>query len=265
MYKRQAQGNAIGDPLGEMAGRNVLYLAREAASADVGSDPEQDAAVITDIENRLLAARQQRPAVPVDDKIVAEWNGYMLTTLALAGRLLDEPRYIEAAKDAAGFLMQSLYDEASGTLHRDWRGGRRGVAGFSADYAAMAEGLLMLYKVTGERRWLRLSRSLVDSMLARFRDDAAGGFYLATADKQLWLREKPASDGASLAVNTVAIHVLLDLARLAGEPAYADLARQTAAWLQAQQDNNPAGMTYALIRWPELLRSASPVRQEPPG
>ena len=98
-----------------------------------------------------------------------------------------------------------------------------------------------------------------------FRDDAAGGFYLATADKQLWLREKPASDGASLAVNTVAIHVLLDLARLAGEPAYADRARQTAAWLQAQQDNNPAGMTYALIRWPELLRSASPVRQEPPG
>jgi uncharacterized protein YyaL (SSP411 family) len=264
-YGLSAQGNAIGDPLGEMAGRNVLYLAREAASADDGSDPEQDAAVITDIENRLLAARQQRPAVPVDDKIVAEWNGYMLTTLALAGRLLDEPRYIEAAKDAAGFLMQSLYDEASGTLHRDWRGGRRGVAGFSADYAAMAEGLLMLYKVTGERRWLRLSRSLVDSMLARFRDDAAGGFYLATADKQLWLREKPASDGASLAVNTVAIHVLLDLARLAGEPAYADLARQTAAWLQAQQDNNPAGMTYALIRWPELLRSASPVRQEPPG
>jgi uncharacterized protein YyaL (SSP411 family) len=265
-YGLSAQGNAIGDPLGEMAGRNVLYLAREGVGDGEGQGPGQDdAAAITAMENRLLASRRQRPAVPVDDKIVAEWNGYMLTTLALAGRLLDETRYIEAAEDTAGFLMQSLYDEASGTLHRDWRGGRRGVAGFSADYAAMAEGLLMLYKVTGERRWLRLSRNLVDTMLARFLDDAAGGFYLATADTQLWLREKPASDGASLAVNTIAIHVLLDLARLTGEPAYADRARQTAAWLQVQQDNNPAGMSYALIRWPELLQSAPAARQEPPG
>jgi uncharacterized protein YyaL (SSP411 family) len=253
-YGLTKQGNAISDPLGEMAGRNVLYRPRDEAdlAESLGTDLLALSIEAAGIDRRLLASRRQRPAVPVDDKIVAAWNGYMLTTLALAGRLLDEPRYLQAAQQTAAFLHESLYDDRTDVLYRDWRGGERGVPGFSTDYAALSEGLLTLYKVTGERRWLQLARRMLDSLLDRFQDGEAGGFYLTTGDTDLWLREKPASDGASLAVNGIAIHVLLDLARITGEPAYRDSARRTATWLSAQLENSPAALPYALIRWQEL-------------
>ncbi len=255
-YGLNRQGNAISDPLGEMAGRNVLYRARDEAglAEDLGTDLPALRIEAAEIDRRLLASRRQRPAVPVDDKIVAAWNGYMLTTLALAGRLLDEPHYLQAAEHTAASLLRSLYDGKTGILYRDWRDGERGVPGFSTDYAALAEGLLTLYKVTGERRWLQPARRMVDSLLDGFRDEEAGGFYLTAGDTEFWLREKPASDGASLSVNGIAIHVLLDLGRITGESAYSDWARRTAAWLGAQLENSAAAMPYALIRWQELQR-----------
>jgi uncharacterized protein YyaL (SSP411 family) len=255
-YGLNRQGNAISDPLGEMAGRNVLYRARDEAglAEDLGTDLPALRIEAAEIDRRLLASRRQRPAVPVDDKIVAAWNGYMLTTLALAGRLLDEPRYLQAAEHTAASLLRSLYDGKTGILYRDWRDGERGVPGFSTDYAALAEGLLTLYKVTGEQRWLQPARRMVDSLLDGFRDEEAGGFYLTAGDTEFWLREKPASDGASLSVNGIAIHVLLDLGRITGESAYSDWARRTAAWLGAQLENSAAAMPYALIRWQELQR-----------
>ena len=69
-----------------------------------------------EVDKRLRAARSRRPAVPVDDKVVAVWNGYMITTLALAGRLLDEPRYIKAAEATASFVLGNLYDAGAGRV-----------------------------------------------------------------------------------------------------------------------------------------------------
>jgi uncharacterized protein YyaL (SSP411 family) len=249
-----------------MEGRNVLYLAHDAAviAQETGRELPGRLAETAEIERRLLAARNRRPAVPVDDKIITAWNGYMLTTLALAGRLLDEPRYLQAAEDAAAFLLRELYDEKTGTVYRDVRQGKRGVPGFSTDYASLAEALLTLYRVTGERRWLLTARVLVDGLLAQFWDSQAGGFYLTAGDSGFWLREKPASDGASLAVNGIATHVLLDLARFTGDPVYRDRARQTAAWLEAQHADHPAAFPYALIRWRELLQSAETGNDLPP-
>jgi uncharacterized protein YyaL (SSP411 family) len=254
-YGLSGQGNTISDPLGEMAGRNVLYRAEDEAelAESLGSDLLALRIEAAEIDRRLLASRRQRPPVPVDDKIVTAWNGYMLTTLALAGRLLDEPRYLQAAERTAAFLLQSLYDEKAGILYRDWRDGVRGVPGFSTDYAALAEGLLALYRVTGEQRWVQLARRLADSLLEKFLDERDGGFFLTAGDTKLWLREKPASDGASLAVNGIAIHVLLDLGRFTRETAYSEQARQTAAWLSAQLQDSPAAMPNALVRWQELL------------
>lgn len=260
-YGLEENGNAISDPLGELDGRNVLYIARDQAAlarqfdVDLITARQRTAAV----DARLLAARQQRPAVPVDDKVVTAWNGYLITTLAQAGRQLDEPRYLEAAARAADFILTSLYDDETGRLYRDWRAGTRGVPGFSDDYAALAEGLLMLYRVSGDKHRLQQAQRLVDTLLQLFRDEAAGGFFRAVDDTGFWLREKEAVDGASVAANGVAVHVLLELARATGSTEYRDHAWQTAAWAGAQLRDAPDSMAYTLIRWPELLQYTAPV------
>jgi uncharacterized protein YyaL (SSP411 family) len=258
-YGMTQQGNALSDPLGEMAGRNVSYLALDSAALarqfklDLISAGKRNA----EVRQRLIRARRERPPVPVDDKVVTEWNGYMITTLAMAGRLLDEPRYVEAATATAVFVMDELYDDEHGVLYRDWRSGERGVPGFSDDYAALAQALVSLFKVTGEKARLHQARRLVDSQLAAFWDADNGGFYRSPADTELWLREKEASDGATLSVNGVAVHTLLDLGRLTGNRDYTGKAFKTAAWAAAQLQEAPHAMPYLLIRWPELM--AKPV------
>ena len=243
-----------GEAEGELAGRNVLHRNLDTAELAERSGVDLITAAQRNarLDALLLAARDRRPAVPVDDKVVAAWNGYMITTLALAGRLLDEPRYIEAAAASAGFVLEKLYDAKSGVLFRDWRGGVRGVAGFCVDYAGIAEGLLMLYRVTANRDWLDRARSLTADMVERFWDDAHGGFYSTPADTELWVREKQAVDGAALAPNGVAIHVLQQLANITGEQRYLEQAWQTAAWAGAQLQDAPSAMPYTLIVWPKL-------------
>ncbi len=257
-YGFSEQGNAIDDPLGEMGGKNVLY-----AALDIKEQAEEFKVDLITVNLRnaridelLLKARSQRPAVPVDDKVVTVWNGYMITTLALAGRLLDEPRYIKAAEKTADFLLDALYEENTGVLFRDWRNGVRGVPGFSEDYAATAEGLLALYKVTANRHWLVKAQDLVDKLLAAYWDETSGGFFRSSADTELWVREKLASDGATLSVNGIAIHVLHELARLTGKTNYRDKAWKTAAWAGAQLADSSASMPYALIVWPRLVDTA---------
>ena len=254
-YGVEKTGNAVSDPLDEMSGRNVLYRALDnralagAFNVDIETVRQRNAVV----DEQLRAARRQRPAVPVDDKVVAVWNGYMMTTLALAGRLLDEPRYIRAAEAAASFVLESLYVAEQGVLYRDWRAGERGVPAFSEDYAGVAEGLLAIYRVTGNKRWLNSAITLVEAQLEKFWDSENGGFFSTAADTELWVREKTASDGATLSANGIALHVLQQLSELAGDSRYQRLAWETAAWAGAQLGNTPAAMPYSLILWEDLM------------
>jgi uncharacterized protein YyaL (SSP411 family) len=238
-----------------VAGSNVLYRALDTAALAARFQVEPGVARqrLVQVDDLLLAARRERPAVPVDDKVVTAWNGYMITTLALAGRMLDEPRYLDAAVAAAKFIEARLLDTDTQLLYRDWRNGVRGVAGFCEDYAALDESLLALYRVSGERAWLLQARSLTDTMLARFRDSRHGGFFNTTADTELWLREKPLADGAAVSANGVALRVLLELARLTNAPRYRELARETAAWAGAQLADDPGAMPYVLLSWESLL------------
>jgi uncharacterized protein YyaL (SSP411 family) len=256
----QQQGNALSDPLGELQGRNVLWRALD--DSELSTRFKVDADVVAkrnaEVDRQLLLARSGRAPVPVDDKVVTAWNGYQITALALAGRLLDEPRYVGAAKRAAQFVLDELYDEDSGQLFRDWRSGVRGVPGFNRDYAAFAEGLLALYRVSGEKRWLRHARQLVDAQLERFWDDGAGGFYTTTSASELWLRSKQLSDDATLAGNGIAVHVLLELGRFTGNSDYTEKARQTARWAGAQLADAPGAMPYTLLAWPRLIAEELP-------
>jgi uncharacterized protein len=253
-YGLSESGNARGNPSGELAGRNVLYLAMDstALARTFGVDLETAARRNAEVTRRLLEARRQRPAVAVDDKIVTVWNGFMIETLALAGRLLEEPRYTAAAAAAADFILDQLYDDGTGVLYRDWRQGVRGVPGFCEDYAALTAGLLGLYEANGVPRWLASARRLADRMLERYQDADHGGFYRSAANSGVWLREKQVSDGASLSVNGVAIQTLLALGRVTGDRRYTDAARRAAIWAATQLADAPEAMPSILVNWGEL-------------
>ena len=89
------------------------------------TDPA-DAAWWQDARARLLAARAERPQPARDDKVVSSWNGLAIAALADAGALLEEPRYLDAARECAGFLLAAHV--VDGRLRRSSRDGVVGAA-----------------------------------------------------------------------------------------------------------------------------------------
>jgi hypothetical protein len=163
----------------------------------------------------LLAARVRRVRPGRDDKVVACWNGLAIGALAEFGVEFELPEYVDAAVAAAAYLLDThLVD---GRLRRTSRQGAVGAnAGVLEDYGCVAEGLLTLYGVTGERRWFTAAGGLLDVVLARF-TDAEGRFH-DTADDAETLLFRPAdpSDNASPSGTSAAAGALLTYAAYTG-------------------------------------------------
>src|SRR5207247_4518313 len=91
---------------------------------------------------KLFAIRSKRPRPHLDDKIIAAWNGLMISAYARAAQILDEPRYLKRATLATNFVRTHLWDDSKKTLYRSYREGLGRVEGFADDYAFVIHGLL---------------------------------------------------------------------------------------------------------------------------
>src|SRR5690606_21714635 len=142
-------------------GSNILHRARGISdvAADHGLDPEEAADAVRRAGDSLLSRRAERVRPGLDDKVVTEWNGLAIRALAEAGAALSDARYLDAARQAAEFLLDRV--RIDGRLHRSWAKGRLGPAGFLADHAAFAVGLFTLYAADGDPAWFEAAMSLV--------------------------------------------------------------------------------------------------------
>ncbi|MGP4099996.1 thioredoxin domain-containing protein [Nonomuraea sp. KM90] len=194
-------------------GTSVLQLLR---------DPE-DPARHADVRARLLAARERRVRPGRDDKVVASWNGLAIAALAETGVVFERPDLVAAATAAAELLAGTHM--ADGRLLRTSRDGRAGTnAGVLEDYANLAEGLISLYGVTGEARWLRLAGSLLDTVLDRFAD-GTGGFYDTADDaERLFQRPQDPTDNATPSGQYAAAGALLSYGALTGSTRHREAA-----------------------------------------
>ena len=148
---------------------------------DLDALPDADRERWSRCRELLLRARSERRQPARDDKVVAAWNGLAVAALAETGGLTGRPDLVEAASRIADLLL-GLH-VVDGRLRRVSRAGRVGTpSGVLEDYANLVEGLLALNAVTGENRWYSSASGLVEAMVGRFWDDAAGGFRDTPAD-----------------------------------------------------------------------------------
>ena len=240
-YAATPTGNWEGDG-------NVLWTPRsaEAVAASLGSSVEELEREVLSHRPELLRHRDSTRVHPAtDDKVLAAWNGLAIQGLAEAGRAFGEPRYLDAAKAAASFVLEAL-QTSDGRLLRAWRDGRRGGPGYLDDYACMAAACLTLYECEFEPRWLEQAVRLADAMLALFADPA-GGFFQTGADaERLVVRPREFFDNAVPAGSSVAAEVLLRLGHLTGEEPYELAALGTLRPLQELFARAPTGFGHAM-------------------
>ncbi|HVV77105.1 MAG TPA: thioredoxin domain-containing protein [Mycobacteriales bacterium] len=196
-------------------GRSVLQLL---------SDPA-DRSAYDEERARLLGLRAQRIRPGRDDKVVAAWNGLAIAALAECGVLLDRADLVDAATRCATLIVDlHLVD---GRLRRASRDGVAGdPVGVLEDYGNVAEGLLALHQVTGERHWLDVATGLLDTALARF-GDGDGGFYDTADDaERLVRRPRDPTDGATPSGASAIAGALLTSAALTGNTEHRDAAER---------------------------------------
>ena len=177
-----------------------------------------------EIRAGLYAARAQRVWPGLDDKRLTAWNALMISALADAGAVLDEPRYRDAAVACAEFLTTRMRD-ADGRLLRSFNRGQAKLRGYLEDHAFLLEALLTLYEATFDPRWFEQARELADTLLERFADAENGGFFSTADDHEaLIARRKDLDDSPIPAGQSAACFGLLRLAALTGEHRYEEAA-----------------------------------------
>lgn len=168
---------------------------------------------------RMREARSRRVAPGLDDKILTDWNGLMIASLAKGAAILDEPKYAEAAGRAAEFILTKM--QKDGRLLRTYRGGEARLMATLSDYAFLIEGLINLYEATFERRWLDEAERLTDLSIRYYYDDKDGAFYFTASDaEKLLVRSKHPHDSAIPSGNSVHALNLQRLAILLGRKDY---------------------------------------------
>ena len=210
-------GNADEDPHGEFGGRNILFaehtLAETAAFAKMSEDAAEK--LLDDAREELLAVRSKRPRPLLDDKVLACWNGMMISAFAKAAQVLGDDAYEQAARRSANFLHLHLWDDGRQILKRRHRDGESAIDGFLDDYAFVGLGLLDLYETTFSSAELQWSIGLAERAMELFEDRESGGFFSA-AEGDTLLRLKDDYDGAEPSGNSAIAILLARLARMTG-------------------------------------------------
>jgi uncharacterized protein YyaL (SSP411 family) len=249
------------DPHGEFPGKNIL-IEREsiAATAEAfGRDVDSIRGILAHARLVLVPAREARPKPHLDDKILSAWNGLMISAFARAGAALGDGAFLDAARRAARFLRERMFDSATGELFRTWREGKSAIRAFAEDYAFVIQALLDLYEADFDPDWLAWAIELQARQDALFFDEEISA-YLGSAegDPLVPLRLRDDYDGAEPSANSVSALNLLRLGWMLHDDTFIERARRIVGSFSAILRGMPSAVPKMLCALDMLL---APARQ----
>jgi len=199
----------------------------------------------------LLEQREQRVRPGRDDKILTAWNGLMIRGMAIAGRLLGEPAWIESAERALDFIRDRLW--VNGRLLATCKNERAHLNAYLDDHVYLIDAILELLQARWRDGDLAFAMELAEVVLAHFAA-ADGGFYFTSDDHEALIqRPLPLHDDATPSGNGIAAKVFGRLGHLLGEPRYLQAAEDTLKHLWGGLVQMPHGHASLLVALEESL------------
>lgn len=252
-YNVDEQGNWEG-------GNNILH--RRESTADFARKYELDeqelGEMLQEAEQKLLEAREQRIRPGLDDKILAGWNGLMLSGLVDAYAAFGEDHFLELALQNARFIEKHMLQK--GQLMRNYKNGKASIPAYLEDYAFIIHAWLRLYEVCFDPHWLYKARELCKYTLERFWDEEEKlFFYTDNSSEKLIARKKeifdnviPASNSA-MALNLHRLGLLLDVQK------YQQQASSMLATVGKLLQAEPAYLTYWACLYTQLAQPTAEI------
>ena len=230
-------------------GKSILHVPSSTESLVIkeGMDSTALEKALKDASNRLFDIRRKRVSPLKDDKILTSWNGLMIAALARGYQVFGDQSYVNAASNAAKFILRNLRT-SGGRLLRRYRQGDSAYPGYVDDYAFLTWGLIELYEATFKVSYLGEAIALNQAMIDIFWDEEGGGLYFTgKGNEPLIMKSKEIYDGALPSGNSVAALNFLRLGRLTGSTDLEKKADQLTRAFASEVMEHPAAFTQLLI------------------
>ena len=204
------------------------------------------------VRQKLFAAREQRIRPGRDDKVLTSWNALMIEGMAHAARVFGCSEWLAAAQAAMDFIRRTMWHD--GRLLATAKDGRAHLDAYLDDHAFLLAALLELLQAEFRHDDLAFAIELADTLLVRFEDPEAGGFFFTAHDHETLIhRPKTGHDNATPAGNGVAAFALQRLGHLLGQGRYLMAAERTLRLFWPQIQRSPAGFGSLLLALEEAL------------
>ncbi|GAA0197985.1 thioredoxin domain-containing protein [Haladaptatus pallidirubidus] len=210
--------------------------------------------LLDDARRQVFEAREERERPPRDEKILAGWNGLLISALAEGGLML-ESEYAELAESALDFVRENHWDGDEQTLSRRFKGasecdsearetqshgGAVGIDGYLEDYAFLARGAFDLFQATGDPDHLGFALNLARAIEREFWDDERGTLYFTPeSGERLVARPQELADQSTPSSLGVATDVLLVLSEFAPHDRFSDVAESVLETHSKTIESNP--------------------------
>jgi uncharacterized protein YyaL (SSP411 family) len=208
-------------------------------AAEYALDVDEVRTLLESARETLFAAREDRVRPARDEKVLAGWNGLMISAFAEAALVLDAG-YAAPAERALAFVREHLWDGER--LARRFKDGDVKGEGYLEDYAFLGRGALDLYEATGNVDHLAFALDLARVIEAEFWDSEARTLYFTPeSGESLVARPQELGDASTPSSAGVAVELLDSLAAFAPHDRFADIADATLATHAARLRSNPLG------------------------
>ena len=202
---------------GNFEGFNILTkrVPIDQVAAKFGITRDECKLKIIEIEKILFQKRKMRVHPLCDTKIIASWNGLMLSAFAEAGIVFKCPEYIQIAKKNANFLLSNMV--ADNDIYRIYNEPTQfpSIKGYLEDYAFIVSSLFTLHEVTLETKWLKQAINLGNQMIALFWDNEKKCFKDTNYNHEILFANSQTTDGNVLpSSDAVATEILIKMAIL---------------------------------------------------
>jgi hypothetical protein len=207
-----------------------------------------------------------------DPKMIVAWNSLMISGLATAAAVFDEPEFLELANNAANFICDRQWIE--GRFHRLNYEGKTAVLAQSEDYALFIKALIDLHQVSlafesapvAPEFWLETAVKVQAEFDEFLWSIEMGGYYNTATDSSddLIIRERSYMDNATPAANGIAAANLVRLAFVTEDLNYLDRAEQILQAFSSVMERAASACPslFVALDWFKnhtLVRSSAPV------
>ncbi len=181
------------------------------------SDDEE--AHLASLRKKLLDARAKRIRPGWDDKVLADWNGLMIASLARAGCVFGSTPWVNLAEKAFTFITEKM--TIGDRLVHSYRQGRSTASATASDYANMIWAARRLFEATANDSYLDWAKRWTEALDRHHWLEAEGGYATAADDtSDVIVRLRPGTDDATPPANAIMLSNLAALAVLTGDDTY---------------------------------------------